>query len=344
MRRSLSLASVLIAVAVPLHAQNFPIEEVETLAAENARAYLRPATEGLGHALTAGFAETAHSHRLFGFDLGVRVMASLPSQDAKMFTAILPESIEYAGVSFNNPYRSKNGNLETPTIMGPDDEDAHPGVVLTPNGSYRDALVANGENPEDYNIEFPAGLNLPAVPFALLQTSVGLPFDTEFTFRFIPSVTPTEDVGSIRAYGFGLKHTVSRWLPSAPVDVALFAGTQGFAVGETVTARANTYGMIVSRALGPLTAFAHVRSSSASVSMDYTIDYYDDEYNNEEYSNDNPGLPADGTRIGFDTNLPSVVRAGGGLTIRVVGIALTGEYTTLGGQNTVSLKTGISVR
>jgi hypothetical protein len=328
MRRSLSLASVLIAVAVPLGAQSFPIEEIEYLARENAESYIRPAAEGLGHALTSGFAETALSHRLFGFDLGIRVMAALPSEAAKTFMAIVPESIEYRGFTFSDPYVPEGGSLETPTVMG--DETA---VVLTPHGDYRTALVANGEHPGDYNIYFPEGLSLPAVPFAVLQTSVGLPFDTEFTFRLVPPVTPTEDFGTIRAYGFGLKHTVTRWLPRAPVDVAVFAGTQQFGVGDELKVRASTYGMIVSRALGPLTAFAHVRGADANVSIGYTIENY----------NDNPALPPEGTRIEFDTKVPSGMRAGGGLTLRIVGLALTGEYTA-GPQNTVSVKTGISIR
>src|SRR5919106_5064973 len=97
--RVMLVASVLAAIAIPLHAQKFPvdIQGFESLAAENAEAYMRPATEGLGHALTAGFAETARAHRLFGFDLGIRAMATLPSEAAKTFTAILPESIEYQG-------------------------------------------------------------------------------------------------------------------------------------------------------------------------------------------------------------------------------------------------------
>lgn len=328
MRRSLSLASVLFATAIPLHAQDVPIDRFQSLARANAESYVRPVTEGLGHALTSGFAETAHAHRVLGFDLGIRVMAALPSQGAKTFTAIVPESIEYQGVTFADPYVPEGGSLQTPTVIGDDS-----GVVLTPQGDYRTALVANGENPDDYALNMPDGYSLPAVPFAILQTSVGLPFDTEVTFRLIPPVTPTEDVGAVRAFGFGLKHTVSRWLPRAPVDVAVFAGSQRFGVGESLEASASTYGVIVSRALGPLTAFAHVRSASAHVNVGYTVENYAD----------NPALPEDGSRIEFDANVPSGVRAGGGLTIRLVGLGLTGEYTA-GPQNTVSVKTGISVR
>jgi hypothetical protein len=121
-------------------------------------------------------------------------------------------------------------------------------------------------------------------------------------------------------------------LPALPVDVAVFAGRQRFAVGEVVEARADTYGMIVSRAVGPLTAFAQVRTADAEVNVSYTPQYDGD---TEPYQIGEP--------IKFGANIESGARAGGGLTIRIIGLDLTGEYTA-GPQNTVSVKTGFSVR
>jgi hypothetical protein len=76
-----------------------------------------------------------------------------------------------------------------------------------------------------------------------------------------------------------------------------------------------------------------VRGAGADINVGYTVENYDG----------NPALPPDGSRIEFDATVPNGVRAGGGLTLRVIGHELTGEYTA-GPQNTVSVKTGFSVR
>jgi hypothetical protein len=207
------------------------------------------------------------------------------------------------------------------------------GVVLTPAPVFRTALIAAGENPDDYNIEFPEGLDVPAVPFAVAQASIGLPVDTELTLRLVPSLSPHEDIGDIAAQGFGVKHTITRWLPSSPIDVALFAGMQNFEVGDYLEASARTFGAIASRALGPLTLFGHVRNASADVAVSYLV----------ENPDNNPGLPADGTRLAFETKVSGGVRAGGGVTLRLIGIGITGEYSS-GAHNTVSVKAGVSIR
>jgi len=310
-------------------AQDAGVDEgLRTLSLRNAELYVEPLAVGLGHALGSGFVETARPHRVLGFDIGLRAMAALPTQAQRTFTALAPESVSYRGLTFNNPYVPAGGDATTPTAVGAGD-----GVVFVPQGSYRAALVAFGENPDDYNIEFPEGLDLPAIPFALIQGSVGLPYGTEIVLRLIPRVTPDEEIGQIHALGYGIKHTVSRWLGASPVDVAVFLGRQDFSVGDYLDATSTVAGVIASRSLGPLTAFGNVRRSSADVRVRYTV----------ENPDNNPGLPEDGTEVGFDTQVPAGMHAGLGLTLRLVGLGITGEYSA-GPQQTVSIKVGLSIR
>jgi hypothetical protein len=329
---ALALAGAAVLAAGPasrLGAQEGGLEEqFRTLALQNAELYLSPVTEGLGHALAAGFAETARTHRVLGFNLGVRLMAALPAEQGKTFEAVLPGAVDFKGQSYSNPYAPRDGTLSTPSATG-----SGAGVVLTPQGAYRNAILAAGENPANYDIEFPEGLELPVVPFAIAEAAIGLPYQTEVVLRLVPAVTPDEEIGQIRARGFGAKHTVSQWLPRAPLDVAVFFGVQHFEVGEYLDATARTVGVIGSRSLGPLTAFGHLRRSSASVDVGYTVDNPDD----------NPGLPADGSRLGFTTEVPGGLRVGGGVTLRLLGLGITGEYTT-GEQRIASVKAGLSIR
>ncbi|HSJ23385.1 MAG TPA: DUF6588 family protein [Longimicrobiales bacterium] len=332
-RRAAAAALVALAtaaVAGPASAQDGDLSDrFATLALRNAELYVEPIALGLGQALTSGFAETGSTHRVLGFDIGLRAMAAFPTDAQKTFTAVLPESVEYRGMTFNDPFGPQGGgSLDTPTAVGAGD-----GVVLVPQGTFRLAIIAAGENPNDYNIEFPEGLDIPAVPFAILQGSVGLPFGTEVTLRMIPSITPDEEIGAVSAFGFGLKHSVTQWLPASPVDVSVYVGRQNFEVGDYLDATSTVLGAIGSRSLGPLTAFAHVRSSGADVTVSYTV----------ENPDDNPALPEDGSRVGFDANVPTAMHAGAGVTLRVLGMGITGEYS-FGPQNTATIKAGLSIR
>jgi len=190
-----------------------------------------------------------------------------------------------------------------------------------------------GETPADYEIEMPDGLDLPAVPFAVAQLSVGLPFATEVTVRMIPSVNPHEDIGEIKARGFGGKHMVTSWFGQTPIDVALFGGAQNFQVGEWLDARAVTYGVVTSRTLGPLTIFGHLRRISAELEVGYTV----------ENPDGHPGLPEDGTRVGFYATVEPHFGMGGGPTLRFLGLELTGDYTH-GPYPSASAKIGLAIR
>jgi hypothetical protein len=313
----------------PASAQDSGLEDrFAALALQNAELYIEPIAFSLGHALTSGFAETGRTHRVLGFDLGLRVMAGFPTEAQKLFTAVLPASVEYRGITFTEPFASRSGSLLTPTAAGAGD-----GVVIGPHGDFRAAIIAAGENPDDYNIEFPEGLDLRAVPFAIVQGTVGLPFGTELTLRLIPSITPDDEIGAVSALGWGLKHSITQWLPAAPVDVSVYLGRQQFDVGDYLESTATIIGVIGSRTFGPLTAFANLRSSGADVSVRYTV----------ENPADNPALPADGSRVGFDTSVATAIHAGAGLTLRLAGIGITGEYS-FGPVQTATLKAGLSIR
>jgi hypothetical protein len=315
--------------AAPASGQESDLEDrFAALALQNAELYVEPIAFGLGHALGSGFAETGGTHRVLGFDIGLRAMAAFPTDADKLFSAVLPESVEYNGTTFNEPFRSQSGSLETPTAVGAGD-----GIVIVPQGDFRTAILLAGENPDDYNIQFPEGLDLPAVPFAILQGTVGLPFGTEVTLRMIPSITPDEEIGAVSALGFGLKHSVTQWLPAAPVDVSVYVGRQQFEVGDFLESTATIVGAIGSRTLGPLTAFANVRRAGADVSVRYTV----------ENPDDNPALPADGSMIGFDTNVANGLHAGAGITLRFFGLGITGEYS-FGPRSTATVKAGLSIR
>lgn len=305
------------------------LTSLSILAEENARLYVSPLSTGLGAALNSGFHQSAKPHGTFGFDIGVRVMAALPPSEAEFFQPVLPGSVTFQDVTYTDPYELVGTGM-SPTAVGDGD-----GAVLQPRpgSAFYNALLAAGENPGDFNVQFPEGANIPAVPFVVLQGSVGVGFGTDITLRYLPRFNVHEDVGELGAFGYGLKHSLTQWLPSPPmVDLALTAGWQDFSLGEYMDASASAYGLIGSVSQGPVTVYATARREQATVDVSYTVE-------NEDGS---LGIPVDGLRIGFRNELPAETHFGAGLTIGLMGLQLSGEYS-FADYNTVAARIGFSM-
>lgn len=333
MRRSIRslFATVLLAgvlAAAPTSAASQSVEEaLSALARDNAELYVTPVAEGLGYSLHSGMAEDASVHSQLGFDFGVRVMGAWVPDEKKTFVPVLPD-VTYEGTTYsgNDIFRAADGgDLITPSAAGVGN-----GVVLDPAGDYRDALIADGENPDDYQIPFPEGQDVSIVPFVVLQAGVGLGFNTEITARAIPSVEPSGDVGEVSAFGLGVKHEVGGWFPTPlPVDISLTAGYQDLSIGDYMDASSTAFGLLVGRGLGPLAAFATVENVHPSIDVNYTVD--------------NPDLPIDGQQIAFSPDLGSETRFGVGVNMSFLLLNVSALYT-LGDYNVASVKAGLSFR
>ena len=73
----------------PLRGQEV-LTSLTALAEENARLYVAPISTGLASSLNSGFHQTAKTHNLFGFDIGLRLTAALPPSEADFFQPVLP--------------------------------------------------------------------------------------------------------------------------------------------------------------------------------------------------------------------------------------------------------------
>ena len=260
MGRILLYSFVLASLATPLDAQDIGAE-LSVLTRENAEGYVGPLARGLGHALTAGFVSSADPHGMLGFSIGVRVAgARFPDED-ETFPVVLPPSVTYdhpvfGSRSYSNPYMASN-NAVSPTVAG-----EGTGTVMSPTGQFRDDLILAGQNPDDaFNVTFPEGLELPLAPFAAIDAALGIGFGTQLMARVIPTIDVggADEVGEISAFGFGIMHNLTRYLPiPTPFwDVSVVVGTQKLELGSYLTASGNTLGLVASAGLGPLSAYAH---------------------------------------------------------------------------------------
>ena len=288
-------------------------ESLSTLNEENGKLYIGPLSTGLAAALNSGLYHTAQVHDVLGFNAGFRVMGSLVPEDLDTFTPVLPDSVVVEGRTFYDPYVPAGGSLLTsPTVTGKGD-----GILLSPQGEFRDSLLALGENPADYAIRFPQGFDIPVAPYAAIQGALGIPLGTELVLRFIPSFTPSDDVGSISMIGGAIKHSLDQWLSvDPPLNVALAFGFQHFKVGDYLDANSTQFSLIASKRLSVVTLYGAgtLENANLDISYEFEPDIIAD-------------VPFELEKIEFRQETPNDVTLKLGATLALGPVGLNTEYT-----------------
>lgn len=341
--RLITIVTVAIGISLagpgPVRAQNSTVlDALQALLDENAELYAEPLTVGLGLGLNGGFNSTAAVHDVLGFDIGVRVVGALVPDELDVFQAVPPAPVTVtnpnnSAQSVTTDYAPRGGDWTTPTVTGPGDggDPLSPGgVVLEPTGAFLDSLNSWGADPSEFNLPFPEGFDIPAIPFAVIQGSVGVPLGTDLTVRFIPAVEVTEEVGEIEAFGFGIRHSVSQWFPGGlPVDLAVSFGWQDLSVGEYLDASGTNYGAVVSKDWGVLALYGAGTVSNAEVDITYT------------FQGDGT-FPSQTVRLNRELDTDTRLAAGFNLDLLILDISA--EYALAGEMDVVSAQVGFSFR
>ena len=74
---------------------------------------------------------------------------------------------------------------------------------------------------------FPGGLNVSMLPFAVPQLTLGSVFGTDLTVRYFAYST-NEDIGKLNLFSWGLRHSISQYVPVLPLDLAVGFYSQQF--------------------------------------------------------------------------------------------------------------------
>ncbi len=311
------IAAALLAAPFPAASQTADGQSVTdrlgVLAEENARRYLHPVSSGLGAGLNSGFFQTAGGGDGIGIRAGLQVSGSLIPSAGDTFSPVLPESFSYRDQTFEDPYVIRGGSSTSPTASG-----RGQGVVLAPSDELEQEIRDAGEDPADYEIRFPDGVDLPAVPLVMGEASAELPTGTGVMVRFLPSIEVSQEVGSISALGFGVRQSVTGFLEDPPLDVGVAAGYQSLSLGDVVDASGRSLDLIVSRDLDLITVFASGGLEGSSVEAEYTFDN----------PTDIPGQPADGETIRFEDDGDNSSRFTGGVQLNLFVARLSVSYTS----------------
>ncbi len=197
--------------------------------------FAKPLVTSLGIAMNTGAFHTAHIPSLFGFSIGVRGMIMMIPDNQKTFMPAIP-----AG------YKSATGTNETATFYGTDG-----GIYSGPGGF----------------ITYPNGVNESTLPFVFPQATFSL-LGTELLLRYVPlNIKETK----INLFGIGLKHSISRYIPLCPVDIAVQVLYNNFNVENLVTSTHLAFSGQVSKTFAVVTAYGGVQYESSKLKFDYNI-------------------------------------------------------------------------
>ena len=192
----------------------------------------------------------------FGTSLGMAF------NSASYYSAKVPDLFGFS-ISFRGMY-----------IMIPDDD-----LTFTPeiNRSGYDtstptATVYGGEGtayygPDGY-IAYPPGIDESALPFALPQVSASF-MGTEVMLRYLPSIQLGDDE-DLSMFGLGVKHSISRYIPLLPVDIAVQFLYNSLEITNVMDLTAYAFNAHASKTFGVFTAYGGLQYETSSFDIEYT--------------------------------------------------------------------------
>jgi hypothetical protein len=143
--------------------------------------------------------------------------------------------------------------MDAPTIFGPKAttvRDPDTGLEFKPSDGIIDATL---------------------FPLAVPQLTVGSIFGTEATVRFI--TTPSIGDGKFpktTLWGIGARHSVSQYIPEAPVDIAVGLFYSNFTVGDIIDFTGLTIGALAGKSFGPLDLFGGLSWEKSTMNLAFT--------------------------------------------------------------------------
>ena len=332
-------------------AQNLE-ETMQNLGVAAGKAYVAPIVSGFGSNLNAGWYHKAPAATKFGFhvEAGVVAMGTLLSGGSKTmnvsggFRLDAAQAQELANQSVDTTQTGgtvlrdslaaalrradQTVTFNGPTIIGSED-DALTFAVATspftfgkPGGGDTTITLA----PFSDTIPGVTGLldGLPALPLFAPQLTLGTIYGTNVTLRWLPEVETTEEIGSVKFFGFGVQHNPGVWLGSTlPVDLSVGYFMQTLEVGTLFKAQSQALGLNASKTFGwrflNVTPYGGVQFESSS--FDFAYD-----------------LMVDGEEIPIEFSLDgeNKYRATAGLSLRLLALNINADYN-IGKYNSYSL-------
>ena len=218
-------------------------DNLERFSEQNGKGYIQPLVNGLAVSMNRGWYQNGDIPVLgLRLRLTVSAMIAPVPDDDRTFTATTE------GVF------SPTQTAEAPTIVGSENS--------TSVGGSGGTLYT-----------FPGGLNLSATGFAVPQLTIGSFLGTEVTIRYLVVELGDTEMGDLKIQGYGLRHSISQYIPLFPIDVSFGVFYQNIDVGdELLKFTALHYGVQASRGFGPLLIYGGAGFDNSTANIKYLFD------------------------------------------------------------------------
>ncbi len=323
-------------------------EALENLSESGAKAYIDPVASAFGTDMNAGWVHKAPAAEILGLDLeiGFVMMGAFFSSDDEIFSTsadfrFSEQQAEELASDIPDEYRDEvvseitatdyTVEMYGPTAIGSEDEYVK---VVYPGGSY--TVTASSGQDVTYTIEEQTvqidevhGLldEIPLMPLALPQLSIGTAYGTKLTLRFIPNTSFSDKVGDLSHFGLGIQHNPAVWLNAPlPVDFSLGFYSQKLKVEDFLEVSTTAYGLNVSKTFGVkfrATPYAGLMFESSTIDVDYT------------YTFDSATTGQENIDVSFDMDGENKNRLLLGAMFEVAFFALSADFN-IGNQNSFS--------
>ncbi|NNE35646.1 MAG: hypothetical protein HKN13_10435 [Rhodothermales bacterium] len=260
-------------------------ETLSQVGSEYARLYLDPLSNGFGANMNSGWFHSARvgSGRKVGLSVyaGFAVFGTLVRSSDQVFdltyTANVSVPVDVGSEQITVSLPADFSVQNAPTVLGDDNPaTAMARVRVDTTFDYLGVAIPVSFD-STFSIETVGGLaKIPVLPSAVPQIGIGGILGTEVLVRYFPSVTVTE-LGSVKLAGVGVRHSLSRYIPSSPVDIAVLLSWQHFALDgvndiRLVELRTFAANLHVSASLGILTFYGAVQSERSDIDVAYLFE------------------------------------------------------------------------
>lgn len=272
----------------------FPQDDLkETLSklTQNAAAqYVQPLVSGFGADMNSGWISSVPKPVIFGVDINFRIVAmgaffdnankSLNSNanfrfnrnEAELLTQDITDENTRQQVINQILDREFNVGIKGPTVVGKKDD--YISVIF--QGATFDI---NGSQVEVGAKEFKTDINgaleeLPLMPLAAPQLTVGTVLGSKLSIRYLPPVELNSNLGKLNYFGIGIMHNPEVWLGNPlPVDVGVGIFTETMDVGDIFKTTATQFSLFGGKTFGPsflnVSPYVGVSVETSTIEVNY---------------------------------------------------------------------------
>ncbi len=310
MKKSLRSVVVVLALVSMMQAQDLS-ETLTKLAGDAAKGFVQPVASGFGNNLNGGWYHKAPASKIFGIDLelGFVAMGTFTTDENKKFTAngsfrfgggpvgtgsqaediasginnwnLLPNNEKQAIINAISGTNFGVG-ISGPTIVGTKQDTmkiTFPSTTITYTSPNTGVSTTQSVPGTSIRLDGVVGLldGASIIPLFSPQASIGTIYGTQFTFRYLPELEVSPEIGKFKYFGFGVQHNLGMWLPIPVVDVSASFFTQNLKVGTIFESKATAFGVNASKQFGfaflnvtPYAGFS-LESSTMNVTYDFEV-------------------------------------------------------------------------